>query len=115
MGFSSCGARAYMLGARIGVRAAEDGHLTHLAAHAALRRMGAWHEWLLLVATLATHPMRAAATGDCRDRALRGDRALIIKGLSPSVAEKKSLSGTVSDREKIHLGATVKATGFYGR
>jgi hypothetical protein len=37
-----------------GVRAAEDGHLTHLAAHAALRRMGAWHVksvccWLLLL------------------------------------------------------------------
>jgi hypothetical protein len=80
MGSSSCGARAYMLGARFGVRAAEDGHLTHLAAHAAHGCM-ACQEWLLLaaaVATLATHPMCADATGDCRDRALRGDRALNI-------------------------------------
>jgi hypothetical protein len=52
MDSSSCGARAYMLGARCGVRAAEDSHLTFLRAHAALRRMGAWHAksgccWLL--------------------------------------------------------------------
>jgi hypothetical protein len=31
-----------------------------------------------LTAAVATHPMRANATGDCRDHALRGDRALII-------------------------------------
>jgi hypothetical protein len=82
MDCSSCVAHAYMLGARCGVRAAEDGHLTHLTAHAGLRRMGAWHvnvcHWLLLAAAVATHPMRADATGDCRDRALRGDRALNI-------------------------------------
>jgi hypothetical protein len=34
--------------------------------------------WRMLAAAVATHPMRANATGDCRDRALRGDRALII-------------------------------------
>jgi hypothetical protein len=77
MDFSSCGLHAR--------RAIWCSHLTHLAvlrAHAALRRMGAWQiKWLLLaaaVALLATHPMRADATGDCRDRALRGDRALNI-------------------------------------
>jgi hypothetical protein len=32
----------------------------------------------MLAAAVATHPMRANATGDCGDRALRGDRALII-------------------------------------
>jgi hypothetical protein len=36
MDSSSCGARAYMLDARFGVRAAEDGHLTLLRAHAAV-------------------------------------------------------------------------------
>jgi hypothetical protein len=43
MDSSSCGAHAYMLGAPFGRRVAEDGHLTHLTAHAALRRMGARH------------------------------------------------------------------------
>jgi hypothetical protein len=36
--------------------------------------------WRMLAAAVATHPMRAFANakGDCRDRALREDRALII-------------------------------------
>ncbi len=65
----SYGAHAHMLGARLGVRTAEDGHLTLLRAHAAVAHVGC---------DVATHQMRANATGDCRDRALRGDRALII-------------------------------------
>jgi hypothetical protein len=78
MDSSSCGAHAYMLGARFGMRVAEDGHLTFWRAHTALQRMGARHqEWLLLAAAVATHPMRANAIGDCRDRAVRGDSALI--------------------------------------
>ncbi len=57
MDSSSCGAHVHMLGARFGVRAAEDGHLTFFRAHAALRRMGAWHVksgccWLLLLPPL---------------------------------------------------------------
>ncbi len=66
-----------MLGARFGMRVAEDGSLTFLRAHAAIYGM-ACQEWLLLAAsgtTLATHPMRADATEDCRDRALRVDHA----------------------------------------
>ena len=35
MNSHSYGAHADMLGARFGVRAAEDGHLPHLSAHAA--------------------------------------------------------------------------------
>jgi hypothetical protein len=69
MDSSSYGAHAYMLGAQFGVRAAEDEHLTLLRAHAAVA---------MLAAALASDPMRANATGDCRDRALRGDRALVI-------------------------------------
>jgi hypothetical protein len=34
--------------------------------------------WRMLAAAVTTHPMGAFATGDCRDHALRGDRALII-------------------------------------
>jgi hypothetical protein len=60
-----------MLGARFRVRAAEDGHLTHLKAHAV---HVACQEWLLLAAAVA-HPTRR---GLCRDRALRGNRALNI-------------------------------------
>jgi hypothetical protein len=80
MDSSSCGAHVHMLGARFGVRAAEDGHLTFLRAHAAVAHVGvmaaafggAWVHGMSRVAaaaTLATHPMRADATGD---RALRG-------------------------------------------
>jgi hypothetical protein len=51
-----------------------------------MRLYGAWVHGKTRVAllaaaaaTLATHPMRADATEDyCRDRALRGDRALNI-------------------------------------
>ncbi len=55
MDSSSYGAHADMLGAQFGVRAAEDGHLTHLSAHAAVARM--------LAAAVATHPMRAMQQG----------------------------------------------------
>jgi hypothetical protein len=41
MDSSSCDAHAYMLGARFGVRAAEDGHLTLLSAHGCMKCMGA--------------------------------------------------------------------------
>ena len=68
MDSSSDGAHADMLGVRFGVRAAEDGHLPHLSAHAA-------------VAHVATNPMRANATGGCRDR------ALIKQNLGPTVGE----------------------------
>jgi hypothetical protein len=67
-----CCARTYMLGARFGVRAADLMHLAFFMAHAAYGMSR------VAVATLATHPMRADATGDCMDRALRGDRALNI-------------------------------------
>jgi hypothetical protein len=77
MDSSSCGAPAYMLGARFGVRVA-DGQLTFLG------RMRLWRMLAAAVATLATHPMRANATGDCRDHALRGDRTL-IKNILPTV------------------------------
>jgi hypothetical protein len=66
MYFSSYGAHADMLGARFGVRAAEDGHLTLLRAHG----MALLRARRMLAAAFATHPMRANATGDCRDRAL---------------------------------------------
>jgi hypothetical protein len=54
MDASGCWAHAYMLGAQLNMRVAEVGHLTFLRAHAALRRMGAWHVksgccWLLLL------------------------------------------------------------------
>jgi hypothetical protein len=62
MDSSSYGAHADMLGARFGVRAAEDGHL--MAFDGAC---GCGVCWLL-----------QDATGDCRDRAVRGGRALII-------------------------------------
>jgi hypothetical protein len=58
MDSSGCGARAYMLGARFGERAAEDGHLTLLSAHGCMRLYGAWVHgmsgccWLLLLPPL---------------------------------------------------------------
>jgi hypothetical protein len=75
-GFLTCGAHAYMLAARdFGICVADDGRLTFVRAHAAHVCM-ACQEWLLLAAAVPTHPMRANATGNCRDRALRGNRAL---------------------------------------
>jgi hypothetical protein len=59
MGSSSYGAHACILGALFGVRAAGDGHLTHLRAHGSIACRKCW---LLL---LPTHPMQANATGGC--------------------------------------------------
>jgi hypothetical protein len=74
MGSSSCGALAYMLGARFGMRVAEDGRLTFLIAHAASRRLGAWHVksgccWLLQLPTPnASQCRRRGLQGPCIDR-----------------------------------------------
>jgi hypothetical protein len=61
------GAHADMLGARFSMRAAEDGHLTLLRAHAAVANVGC----------CCCHPPNACKChrGKCRDRALRGNRA----------------------------------------
>jgi hypothetical protein len=68
----------------------------------------------MLAAAVATHPMRENATGDCRDRALRGDRAL--KVLHDRALIKQNLGQTIGEKmgrrrriKKIRRGATVKA------
>jgi hypothetical protein len=58
MDSSSYGAHADMLGAQFGVRAAEDGHLTHLSAHGCMECRVYW---------LPTHPMNAYDTGECAE------------------------------------------------
>jgi hypothetical protein len=43
--FPSCGAHVYMLGARFGVRAAEDGHLTAIGGASGRGRLGRMDAW----------------------------------------------------------------------
>jgi hypothetical protein len=82
MGFSSYCATACMLGARLGLRAAEDGHLTLLSAHGCMGCQVLW---------LPTHPMNANDTGECAERDLAlpvlQDRALINQNLGPTVGQ----------------------------
>jgi hypothetical protein len=90
MGFSY-GAPAYMHGAHFGMRVAEDGQLTFLKAHAALRRMGARHvtftSAVAAVGCCCCHPTYAwtchrGLQGPCIERGpclnYLQDRALII-------------------------------------
>ncbi len=86
MNSSSYGANAYMLGARFGVRAAEDGHLTFLRAHVAVAHVGC----------CCCHPPNACKChrglqepciqkGLCVD--YLQDRALIKQILGPTVGQ----------------------------
>jgi hypothetical protein len=86
MDSSSYGAHADMLGARYGVRAAEDGHLTLLRAHGTFEV--ACQEWLLLAAAVAT---QGTVQGPCIETEpcvdYLHDGALIIKNLGPTVGQ----------------------------
>jgi hypothetical protein len=104
MDFSSYGAHADMLGARFGMRAAEDGHLTLLRAHAAVAHVGC----------CCCHPPNACKChrglqGPCAD--YLQDRALIKQNLGPTVSQnKRPPSGNIKNSRR----ATVKAKAFYG-
>jgi hypothetical protein len=99
MDSSSYGAHANMLGARFGVRAAEDGHLTLLRAHAAVAHVG----------YCCCHPPNACKChrglqGPCIERGLRAgylqDRALIKKNLAQPSGNKKQTLATVGELKK---------------
>jgi hypothetical protein len=86
MDSSSYGAHADMLGARFGLRAAEDEHLTFLRAHAAVAHVGC----------CSCHPLNACKChrglqGPCIERGpcvdYLQDRALIKQNLGQTVGE----------------------------
>jgi hypothetical protein len=108
-----------MLGARFCICVAEDGRLTFLRAHAALRRMCAWHVksgccWLLLLpptqcvqARIGGHALQGTAGTVHR----KGNvRLQDFRFTGPFVNYLKS--GPI--RGRLENRATVKAKGFYG-
>ncbi len=110
MDYSSCGAHADMLGARFGVRAAEDGHLTLLRAHGCMA----------VESVAKCQPtqckQKGGVQGPCIERGpcvnYLQDRALIKQNLGPTVVGGEKSWATIGESKRYVEGQPSRLSHF---